>query len=323
MKNVLLILISLSVVWSVNAREIELPVHVLDTSFKDGSLKLDEAVYKFTFKSTFDDLGMIKKIQYRMDNEIGELILEDNSVEIKTSPGKHMFQFYVSDSYYEVFIDSLEIKPQFRDNYSIYLADAIDPIEVEKPVIYLYPTSELDIEVKLNVKGKITFTYPVYNNGWRFTATPNGTLNFGTSSYNYLFWESEQHYVLSWTDRKTGFLVKSEEVVAFLEEKLTIAGLSSKERADFITYWGPKLIQNETNFIHFEFNEECNKFAELIITPKPETVYQINMSWSSIDENYEVTEQEIITLKRTGFTVVEWGGQQVTINSKTANLIKP
>ena len=50
---------------------------------------------------------------------------------------------------------------------------------------------------------------------------------------------------------ESGFFVGSDQVVSFLEKKLTDAGLSSKEQADFITFWGPKLAQNELNFVHF------------------------------------------------------------------------
>ena len=52
----------------------------------------------------------------------------------------------------------------------------IDPNACYKPVIYLYPEEETEVAVKLNLDGKLTCTYPAYENGWQVTAAPDGTL---------------------------------------------------------------------------------------------------------------------------------------------------
>lgn len=54
---------------------------------------------------------------------------------------------------------------------------------------------------------------------------------------------------------KSRFNVTKEEVTPFLEGKLSLAGLNSKEQADFITCWGPRLATKEINFLRFKFNE--------------------------------------------------------------------
>ena len=46
----------------------------------------------------------------------------------------------------------------------------------EKPVIYLYPEQEQDVSVRLDYDGKLTCTYPEYDDGWDVTAAPDGTL---------------------------------------------------------------------------------------------------------------------------------------------------
>jgi len=92
---------------------------------------------------------------------------------------------------------------------------------------------------------------------------------------------------------------------------LTLAGLNSREQADFITYWGPRLLQNEFNYIRFEFNDACNQFAELNITPKPNQVYRIYITWRKSTGNETKIAQKIIPLKRSGFTVLEWGGIEI------------
>ncbi len=45
-----------------------------------------------------------------------------------------------------------------------------------KPVIYLYPEQETMVSVSLDYAGTLTATYPAYENGWRVTAEPDGTL---------------------------------------------------------------------------------------------------------------------------------------------------
>ena len=45
-----------------------------------------------------------------------------------------------------------------------------------KPVIYLYPTKETEVEVRLMLDGALTASYPDYGDGWRVVAQPDGTL---------------------------------------------------------------------------------------------------------------------------------------------------
>jgi hypothetical protein len=88
--------------------------------------------------------------------------------------------------------------------------------------------------------------------------------------------------------------------------------LTAKEQADFITYWGPRLAAHDKTFVHFEFNEACNRYAELDISPKPDNLYRIYIGWKAIYTEMEPTPQIIKPIDRNGFTVLEWGGYQVT-----------
>lgn len=59
-----------------------------------------------------------------------------------------------------------------------------------KPVIYLYPEKKTAVTVKLNYAGELTCTYPAYNDGWKVSASPDGTLTDAAGqTYNYLYWE--------------------------------------------------------------------------------------------------------------------------------------
>ena len=67
-----------------------------------------------------------------------------------------------------------------------------DDVYFEKPVLYLYPSDTINVTVKLELLGKLTCTYPTYDNGWTVTAAPDGTLtDEKRQTYNYLYWEGE------------------------------------------------------------------------------------------------------------------------------------
>lgn len=287
------------------------PEVLLESSRTDAKLKSGESVYEFEFFG-FMTQRTSYFIDYSIDGENHRAQLNaDRILRVETTPGKHKFQFYYNSSYQEIYTDYLEIKDRHLDVYSVYLTYSEMPVMTEKPVIYLYPESAIDVNVSLDFKGKNPFFYPAYNNGWKVHAQPNGDLTVDGKQYNYLFWEASQNIPYAKSQMTEGFFVKGEEAVAFLEEKLTNAGLNSKEQADFITYWGPRLAANHLNFVHFKFNDDCNAYAKLNIEPQPEETYRIYMIWSAVSDYHPVSPQNIPTVKRNGFTVLEWGGRQV------------
>ena len=93
-----------------------------------------------------------------------------------------------------------------------------------KPVIYLYPEQETTVSVSLDYAGTLTATYPAYEDGWRVTAEPDGTLyDENGNEYSYLFWEGENNTDY---DFSTGFCVAGVDTADFLREKLAEIGLS-------------------------------------------------------------------------------------------------
>jgi hypothetical protein len=64
-------------------------------------------------------------------------------------------------------------------------------ILVGKPVIYLYPTRQEVVSIKLNFSGQLICTYPDYKNGWNVVAAPDGTLTNldDKKQYACLFWD--------------------------------------------------------------------------------------------------------------------------------------
>jgi hypothetical protein len=179
-----------------------------------------------------------------------------------------------------------------------------------KPIIYLYPEHAMSVDVKLSDPERITCDYPEYNDGWRVEANPNGDLKdlkSGKELYC-LYYESrfEEQNVT-----RDGFVVKSADTADFLDEKLKILGLNDKERNEFIIYWLPKLEANKYNYIRFMVGDEVNAVQNLDITPKPETVIRVMMTYKGLDKSITVQEQKLEPADRAGFTVVEWGGVEL------------
>ena len=177
-----------------------------------------------------------------------------------------------------------------------------------KPVIYLYPENEIEVEVSLDYAGQITHIYPAFNhdNTWKVTAMPDGSLFDENTQrqYKYLFWEGIHNREWNFD---SGFVVKGADIVPFLEEKLEILGLNYAEINDFITYWYPKLSENEYNLIHFDLEEYTN-IAKLNITPNPDSLIRVFMLAQKIDTPIDIPPQELSTPTRNGFVAVEWGG---------------
>ena len=187
-----------------------------------------------------------------------------------------------------------------------------DPDVVLKPIIYLYPENEIDVTVRLGAPERITISYPEYNNGWDITAYPNGDLidkSSGNKLYS-LYWEGERD--TSKLDLATGFVVKSEDVANFLEEKLEILGLNYREKEEFIVYWLPKLEANKYNYIYFATEEEINSEMPLEFSIQPDTIIRVRMIFKGLDEYKNIEEQMLEPApEREGFTVVEWGGTEL------------
>lgn len=179
----------------------------------------------------------------------------------------------------------------------------------KKPVIYLYPTSEQTVSVKLDYKGKLTCTYPKYNDGWKVKAKPDGTLTniYDNKEYSYLYWEGNSNNKY---DMSKGFVVKGSDTEKFLQEKLAYLGLTPKEYNEFIVYWLPILQQNKYNLIAFA-GEDYDKTAELDINPKPDSILRVMMLYKPLNKPVNIEEQKLKHFDRNGFTVIEWGGTKV------------
>ncbi len=195
--------------------------------------------------------------------------------------------------------------------FAIWYTDYSRGPAAAKPVIYLYPEERMEVNVKLDFNGELGCTYPAYSeNGWTVTANPDGTLinSADGREYSYLFWDgiSNVDYDIS-----NGFVVKGEDTEKFLQEKLAYMGLTPKEYNEFIVYWLPLMQDNKYNLIAFQ-GETYTENAELEITPAPDSVLRVFMAFKPLDKPIEIEEQQLSTFERHGFTVVEWGGAEIS-----------
>ena len=196
--------------------------------------------------------------------------------------------------------------------YAILSLAPRDPSTVllEKPVIYLYPETPQEVVVRLDTPGRLTRTEPLYRDGWRVTAHPDGTILDETGqSFEYLFWEAESD--LKW-DLTEGFCIAGSDTAAFLENSLARLGLSAHEREQFTYYWLPRMENDRYNIIAFQGSayEQANR---LTVTPAPDTVIRVFMTWAASDRPLDLPPQTLSAPERAGFTVVEWGGCEVAL----------
>ena len=178
-----------------------------------------------------------------------------------------------------------------------------------KPVIYLYPEEETEVTVRLDYDGELTCTYPAYDGGWTVTAAPSGTLTDASGqTYRYLYWEgvTQTEY-----DFSQGFCVPGADTAAFLEDALSRLGLTRREANEFIVYWLPRMEPNPYNLIAFQ-SEAYTNSARLAITPEPDSLLRVFMAWKPLEAPADLPAQELPAFKRTGFTVVEWGGAELS-----------
>ncbi|HYG52599.1 MAG TPA: hypothetical protein VD905_16925 [Flavobacteriales bacterium] len=227
-------------------------------------------------------------------------------------PGKHKFVFSATNCN-PIQTKAIEIKNQCVVSMLVHFHSNVIIYEADKPVIYLYPEKETEVSVKLDFKGEMDFSYPLYNNGWNVVAHPNGTIKSGAKEYGYLFYEGKIDSREIKTRYLEGSVVNSSELTCFLETSLTAIGLNTKEIADFVTYWAPRMLQNEKNYVRFMLTDEYDQVAKLEVMPKPDHVLRVYMLWQKADNNTpgNLKKQTFIPFKRGGFTVVEWGGSEV------------
>lgn len=178
-----------------------------------------------------------------------------------------------------------------------------------KPAIYLNPTKPTQFNVKVNTKGFLTYTDPVYPaGGWQGTAFPDGKIEVSGKNYPYLYYESKIPDSL--IDIPPGGLVseyqKLSDAFDYLLPKL---GLDQKQILDFKDYWQKALPYSPYYQVGVMEQSEIDKLEPLDIYPKPDTSIRVRLYFKALDQKPDLIKlPEITTPVRIGYTMVEWGG---------------
>ena len=186
-----------------------------------------------------------------------------------------------------------------------------------KPVIYIYPTHKMEVNVKVHNKGEFSSTYPKYEEeeGWNVIADTNGKLinKSNSKEYDSLFWEA--YFTNPGFKLDSGFVLSKEEVSDFLEDKLYYLGLRNQEITSFIQYWLPRLERSKYCIIKF-LSEEYENVSRLEITPKPDCIIRVYILMKNINERISIPLQSLEKLhcERHGYSVIEWGGSDLMTN---------
>ncbi len=292
---------------------------------KAGTYLVELPIDGITFSTTFVYKTVDNDSGYVIESEQGVLTLTIDSIE----PDKFVCRLpWPYPAVYEVICDTSEytdlcvndnIEVQYAPLYKVeeflfrvtptditFSDFELDPDVAYKPVIYLYPEQPTDISVRLDYNGTLTVTEPCYGNGWNVTAQPDGTITTADGScYPYLFWEGENNFSYDITE---GFCVSGADTEQFLLEKLSYLGLSDSEIAEFTEFWLPHMEKNAYNVITFRGADYTDN-AKLDITPTPDTVIRVFMTYAPSDTSVQLPAQQLEAApERSGFTVVEWGG---------------
>lgn len=184
-------------------------------------------------------------------------------------------------------------------------------VVIEKPVIYLDGYEGKSAKVTVDFDGHFTMTYPRAEiNGrkavWQIEDSDNGRLSVNGAEYRYLFWEGETSYDFSFNK---GFCVRGDEILTFLDKRLSEFRFTDQEKEDFITYWGPRMMNNPFNVISFQSKAYTEK-AGLVVSPEPDVTLRVYMAWYPSDTYVNMTEQHFTVPSRSGKVVVEWGGSE-------------
>lgn len=207
----------------------------------------------------------------------------------------------------EFFSDGSIFLTPAGDRYVLIRDAEFEPAaECGKPVIYLYPSKDTVVNVKVGIE-KFTVTEPEYGaNGWTVLAKPNGDLLMNGLIYPYLFWEGQSSKKFTLAD---GWTLKRSEVTSVLPRVLQDMGLNANETADFMEFWAPRLAAVSTPYIEFSFvpQKTFDMIAPLTITPAPDSVLRVFMYYRGAYAA-GLPVPDYVTPARGEFSVVEWGG---------------
>lgn len=198
-----------------------------------------------------------------------------------------------------------------------------------KPAIYLYPPSQMAVNVKVNTKGSFTYTDPKYpEGGWDVIAHPDGTLEYPASSlqplptsfqppaskkYPYLYYESKVPDDLIDVP-STGYTTSFSDLPNLYQTLLPQLGLNDQQTKDFVDYWKKALPYSPYYFVGVMDQQNINNFEPLQITPQPDSINRVRIYFKALDKMPANPASSLqlpassFQPPASSFKVTEWGG---------------
>ncbi len=207
------------------------------------------------------------------------------------------------------FVDghSIIIYKDLNGQFLVYVrTDRAPETGCGKPVIYLYPQVEQQVSVKVGADVKISDPLYDIKNGWTTIAKPNGQLSVNGSTYSSLFWEGIGYG--QYPDITVGTIVKRQDAVRTIRQQLAQQGLIATEINDFMSYWEAKIPNDPYIRLTWLDTAQMNQLAPLSVSPKPDTIIRVFLDMSGLNKIVKIPKQDLKSIPRVGFTLVEWGG---------------
>lgn len=173
-----------------------------------------------------------------------------------------------------------------------------------KPNLYLYPTKEINLSVKIvfPIGGQLIESIPHYFDGWNITAEPNGLIN---KTFSYLFYE---YRVPDLHQMDFGWIIKKNELKIFFEENMKLSGFNEIEIKDFTDYWIPLLNDYDYYEIYPQYKSTLNQMTEIVFSTNPDNFYRLQYLIKGCGDNKINLQPPIVEIAdRTGFHALEWG----------------
>lgn len=204
-----------------------------------------------------------------------------------------------------------QTKDQLQLEWFIFNTDKVWGVHC-KPAVYLYPLRKQLVNVKVFPKGELSYTDPPYDRdvGWLVRAFPDGqllTMNDERITNNYLYYESKLRNE-EIEKPKEGWVVKFDELENLYNRVLPKLGLNEKEKSDFTQYWLKTLPESPYYFVGLIEKPQRDYLETLQVTPDPDTSIRFSLYFEALDQPISVPEPAITTPRRSGFTLVDWGG---------------
>jgi hypothetical protein len=202
---------------------------------------------------------------------------------------------YDGPEYYEISVDGFKNNNTIETYYYSYEA---------KPNIYLYPETETDLSVKLDLVkgGEIVVSIPDYGDGWNVRVAPDGIID---DKYEFLFYESFTPDLYQYS---AGWTVDAREFEKFFTENLKEYGFQGREINDFIDWWIPRFDKTGCFYVHPQLDDIISKTIQLNISQTPDSVQRLfYVIRKAPGCDAEIQDVAIKPFERKGFTVMEWG----------------